>query len=122
MDKPAFDDVVTKRLDVKALPYALHQHPHGIAIGFHHSHLVRVFLNMPDKRVFLRMLVDLDVVIHRLLFRRIVHGKFRDVKMPRKAVDLFFHRFLKPLHDEEGNDRGRKANRDTHDSDLVDRG
>jgi hypothetical protein len=61
------------------------------------------------------------VKIHRLFFRRIIHGELGDEKMSAEIVNLIFDCILETLHYEKRNDRRGKPNGDAGDGYLVNR-
>jgi hypothetical protein len=122
MDELAIDHIFPEGLQVKASPHTFDQDTQCFIIGLHNADLMGELLNMPDERILPGLLVKLDLIIHRLLFRGVIHGEFCHQDMATEAVYLLLHRFLKAFHDQKGNDGRRQTDRDTDDSDLVNSG
>ena len=122
MDKFTLHQILPERLNIKALAYPLDEHAQRLVIRLHNADLVRIFLNMADKRVPILVVVQIDVIVHGLFLRGIIHRKFRDQYMSAKTVYFLFYCFLKPLHDEKGNDGGGQPDGDADYGNFMDRG
>ena len=122
VNEPAFHHVFFERPGVKALADALDKDAEGFSIGLYNAELVGEFLNVAYEGILLRVLVQVDLVVHGLFFRGIVHGELLDYQVAAEAVDLFFHSLLKALHDKKRNNGCGKSERYADNGDLVDRG
>ena len=81
-----------------------------------------VLLDMTDEWKLFFVVVNCDMIIHRLFFRRIVHSKFCDREMSAETVHLVFYRLLKPEHDKKRYQHCGQPNADAYYSYLVNSG
>src|SRR5690606_32351123 len=121
LDKLALDEVLPEGDRIEASPNALEQYAQRIVIRFYHTDLVGKLLYMAYIRVVTGLPIQVDVEVHRLFLRGIVHRKPGDHDVTAEAEDFFLDRFLKALHDEKGNDRRGQSYGDTDNGNFVDR-
>ncbi len=122
MQKFTFYQIFFKSIYIKALPYSFKYNTQHFIVCLNQAGFLSVFLYMINHWIFLRVIVEINIIEEGLLLSCITHGKLGNAKMRTEAINLFLDCLLKTGHDQERDNTRSQPYGNSNNGNYIDDG